>query len=82
MRWMGEGVKHNARCKSVESPRPWEADRLAICRACPRYVFDQAERCGLLVELTKKAGLLMHPKGVPNPKAKCPDGRWCEVPEA
>lgn len=53
-------------------------ERLAICRACTRYVNDGEERCLVFVERGKE-GLLMHPKGVSNPRAKCPDGRWSEV---
>jgi hypothetical protein len=59
----------------------WGRERLAICRACERHVDDGAERCGVLVA-KGRTGLLMHPKGIPNPSARCPLGRWGKAPES
>jgi hypothetical protein len=54
---------------------PYIAARLAICRACPLYQAGPPERCGELVK-RGKAGLLMHPRGVPNPNGRCPLGKY------
>ena len=57
----------------AKPPSPTAA-RLAACRTCDRYLAGP-ERCGVLVDLGKP-GLLMHSRGIPNPTARCPLGRW------
>jgi hypothetical protein len=60
-------------------PEPkYVAERLAICAACEHL---QGKRCGILAK-RNRAGLLMHPLGLPNRYAKCPDGRWGHDPPA
>ena len=50
----------------------WAAKRYQTCRGCEHR---RGDRCGMLIDVGKP-GILLNPKGVPNPAAACPDGRW------
>lgn len=53
-------------------PSPLATQRRAICEACPHR---SGEACGVLIA-AGKPGHLWHPRGLPRPAARCPDGRW------
>jgi hypothetical protein len=65
------------------SPPPaYVVARLATCSTCDHAVFAistrEPVRCAHLIATTGRAGLLMHPRGIPNRQAKCPRGEWGE----
>lgn len=61
---------------------PWIQERLDICRECEEYRKTKhgSEYCDFLARASKGA-TLMGPKGIPNPKAKCPlpKPEWVEI---
>jgi hypothetical protein len=54
-------------------------DRYEICKDCKHYKIEASrEICQLQVN-KGKAGLLWHPRGIPNMDTTCPEGLWTKV---
>lgn len=74
---MDEQRKQRSRQEIVPVDNAIVDKRIAICHECEHC--QNGTVCMVLKKKASKAGLLMHPKGVPNASAKCPLGKWNAV---